>query len=343
MRSFASDNNSSVHPQVMEALAAANTGHAFGYGDDPWTEEATRKVKEQFARPCEPLFVFNGTGSNTMALQMMTRLYHIIFCADTAHIAVDECGAPSKATGCFMRTIPTPDGKLTPQLLQPYMTNFGVEHHSQPGAVYISQCSELGTIYTPDEVRALTTFAHSHGLLVHMDGARISNAAAALGLTLDEVSGACGVDTLTLGGTKNGLMGAECVVIFNAELAKEARYARKQSCQLASKMRYISCQFTAFLTEDLWLKCARHANAMAARLYEALSAMPDVKFTQPVESNQLFFIMPRQKEDKLQEHYHFYFWNEAANEMRLVTSWDTTEEDVERLIEEVEFLMKKVF
>ena len=179
MRSFASDNNSSVHPQVMNALQAANNGHAIGYGDDPWTEEATELVKKQFARPCEALFVFNGTGSNTMALQLMTRPYHIIFCAETGHIAVDECGAPSKGTGCFMRTIPTPDGKLTPELLKPYMTNFGVEHHSQPGAVYISQCSELGTIYKPKELKALCDFAHSHGLLVHMDGARISNAAAA--------------------------------------------------------------------------------------------------------------------------------------------------------------------
>ena len=188
MRSFASDNNSGVHPLVMEALNRANSDHAVGYGDDPWTEEATRKVKEQFTHPCEPLFVFNGTGSNTMALQLMTRPYHVIFCADTAHIAVDECGAPSKATGCFMRTISTPDGKLTPELLKPYMINFGVEHHSQPGAVYISQCTELGTVYTPAEVRALTTFAHEHGLLLHMDGARISNAAAALGVSLDEIS-----------------------------------------------------------------------------------------------------------------------------------------------------------
>lgn len=332
MRSFASDNNSGVHPQVMEALVQANAGHALGYGDDPWTVEATRKVKELFARPCEPLFVFNGTGSNTMALQLMTRPYHIIFCAETAHIAVDECGAPGKATGCFMRTVPTADGKLTPELLEPYMINFGVEHHSQPGAVYISQCSELGTVYKPEEVRALCDFAHGHGLKVHMDGARISNAAAALGVGLDDISGACGIDTLTLGGTKNGLMGAECVVVFNPELMPEARYARKQACQLASKMRYVSCQFTAFLTDGLWLKCARHANAMAAKLYEALNAMPDVKFTQPVESNQLFFIMPREKEDKLQAHYPFYFWNDAANEMRLVTSFDTTEEDVEQLV-----------
>ena len=166
-----------------------------------------------------------------------------------------------------------------------------------------------------------------------MDGARISNAAAALGLSLDEVSGACGVDTLTLGGTKNGLMGAECVVIFNEALIREARYARKQACQLASKMRYLSCQFTAFLTDNLWLESAQHANAMARRLYQALSAMPDVQFTQPVESNQLFFIMSKEKEQKLEEHYHFYFWNEAAGEMRLVTSFDTTEEDVDKLTE----------
>jgi threonine aldolase len=213
------------------------------------------------------------------------------------------------------------------------MINFGVEHHSQPGAVYISQCTELGTIYKPEEVRALCDFAHEHGLLVHMDGARISNAAAALGLSLDEVSGACGVDTLTLGGTKNGLMGAECVVIFNKDLVKEARYARKQACQLASKMRYVSCQFTAFLTDNLWLKCADHANRLAKKLHDALVAMPDVQFTQEMESNQLFFIMPKEKEEKLHEKYYFYYWNEAIGEMRLVTSWDTTEEDVDGLIE----------
>lgn len=333
MRSFASDNNSGVHPLVMEALMKANTGHAVGYGDDPWTKEATEIVKAQFANAYDALFVFNGTGSNTMALQLMTRPYHIIFCAETGHIAVDECGAPSKGTGCFMRTIPTTDGKLTPELLKPYMINFGVEHHSQPGAIYISQCTELGTIYKPEEVRALCDFAHEHGLLVHMDGARISNAAAALGVSLDEVSGACGVDTLTLGGTKNGLMGAECVVIFNPDLVKEARYARKQACQLASKMRYVSCQFTAFLTDNLWLNCANHANHLAQKLHDALAAMPDVKFTQPMESNQLFFIMPKEKEEKLHDKYYFYYWNEAIGEMRLVTSWDTTEEDVDGLID----------
>ena len=333
MRSFASDNNSSVHPEVMQALIDANDGHALGYGDDKWTVEATELVKKQFLRPCEPLFVFNGTGSNTMALQLMTRPYHIIFCAETGHIAVDECGAPGKGTGCFIRTIDTPDGKLTPALLEPYMVNFGVEHHSQPGAIYISQCSELGTIYKPQELRELCDYAHSHGLMVHMDGARIANAAAALGLSIDEVSGACGVDTLTLGGTKNGLMGAECVVIFNPKLVGEGRYTRKQSCQLASKMRYLSAQFKAFLTDALWLRCARHANDMAALLACELGKMSDVAFTQPVESNQLFLTMPIEKSRKLHDKYYFYYWNEPAGEMRLVTSWDTTEEDVRNLID----------
>ncbi len=331
MKSFASDNNSSVHPKVIEAIVKANTGHALGYGNDIWTQEAETKVKELFDRPCEVFFVFNGTGSNTMALQLMTRPYHIIFCAETAHISVDECGAPGKATGCFMRTIATPDGKLTPGLLQPYMTNFGVEHHSQPGAIYLSQCSELGTIYTPEELKSLCNFAHSYGLKIHMDGARIANAAAALDITMEEAS--YGVDTLTLGGTKNGLMGVECVVVFNPALMPEARYIRKQSCQLASKMRYLSCQFTAYLTDNLWLECAGHANTMAARLRDALLTFPDVTFTQKPESNQLFLTMPRYKIDKLLESYYFYFWNEPENEFRLVTSFDTTEEDVDLLIE----------
>lgn len=333
MKSFASDNNSSVHPSVMQALIDANSGHALGYGDDTWTTQATQLVKGLFSRPCEPLFVFNGTGSNTMALQLMTRPYHIIFCAETGHIAVDECGAPGKGTGCYIRTIATTDGKLTPSLLEPYMINFGVEHHSQPGAIYISQCTELGTIYKPQEIRELCNFAHRYGLKVHMDGARIANAAAALGATIDEVSGACGVDTLTLGGTKNGLMGAECVVIFNQELIQEGRYARKQACQLASKMRYLSAQFVAFLTDNLWLQCAQQANKMACILREKLEQIPDVSFTQPVESNQLFLTMPIEKSRKLHDKYYFYYWNEAIGEMRLVTSWDTTEDDIDGLID----------
>lgn len=335
MVSFASDNNSSVHPEVIEALISCNTGHAFGYGDDPWTEDATQCVLSTFPRAKDALFVFNGTGSNTMALQMMTRPYQIIFCATTGHIAVDECGAPTKATGCITREIVTPDGKLTPELLEPYMINFGIEHHSQPGAVYISQCTELGTTYTPDQVRALTDFAHRYGMRVHMDGARLSNAAVYLGLTLDEISGACGIDTLTLGGTKNGLMGAEAVVIFDDSLVREARYHRKQACQLASKMRYVAVQMTAFLSNDLWKRNATHANAMANKLYEGLRELPEVEFAQKLEGNQLFFTMPRSWEKALEELYHFYYWDEASGLMRLVTSWDTEEADVERLLQVV--------
>ena len=238
MRSFASDNNSGVHPLVMEALNRANIDHSLGYGDDKWTEEAVAKIKETFTPNCVPLFVFNGTGSNVVALQLMTRPYHSIFCAETAHIYVDECGSPVKMTGCQIRPIATPDGKLTPKLMQPYLHGFGDQHHSQPRALYISQCTELGTIYTPEELKRLTDFAHLNGMYVHMDGARIANACAALNLSLKELTVDCGVDILSFGGTKNGLMMGECVIVFNKDLQPEARFIRKQSAQLASKMRY---------------------------------------------------------------------------------------------------------
>ena len=227
MRSFASDNNSGVHPLVMEALNRANIDHSLGYGDDKWTEEAVAKIKETFTPNCVPLFVFNGTGSNVVALQLMTRPYHSIFCAETAHIYVDECGSPVKMTGCQIRPIATPDGKLTPELMQPYLHGFGDQHHSQPRALYISQCTELGTIYTPEELKRLTDFAHLNGMYVHMDGARIANACAALNLSLKELTVDCGVDILSFGGTKNGLMMGECVIVFNKDLQSEARFIRK--------------------------------------------------------------------------------------------------------------------
>ena len=332
MRSFASDNNSGVHPLVMEALNRANIDHSLGYGDDKWTEEAVAKIQETFTPNCVPLFVFNGTGSNVVALQLMTRPYHSIFCAETAHIYVDECGSPVKMTGCQIRPIATPDGKLTPELMQSYLHGFGDQHHSQPRALYISQCTELGTIYTPEELKRLTDFAHLNGMYVHMDGARIANACAALNLSLKELTVDCGVDILSFGGTKNGLMMGECVIVFNKDLQPEARFIRKQSAQLASKMRYLSCQFTAYLTDNLWLKNANHANAMAAKLYTELKKLPEVTFTQRAESNQLFLTMPRPVIDRMLESYFFYFWDEEKNEIRLVTSFDTTEEDVDEFI-----------
>ncbi len=333
MRSFASDNNSGVHPRVMEALVAANKDHAVGYGDDPWTEEAVQRIRETFGRECEPFFVFNGTGSNIVALQLATRPYHSIICAETAHIYVDECGAPMKSTGCQFRPVATPDGKLTPERIRPYLHGFGDQHHSQPGVIYISQCTELGTVYTVEEIKALTTLAHEYNMYVHMDGARLANACASAGVSLREMTVDSGVDVLSFGGTKNGLMTGECVVVFAEAMKREARFVRKQSAQLASKMRYLSCQFTTYLTRDLWLENARHANEMAILLYQALKDYPGVTFTQKVESNQLFLTMPRAVADKLLEKYFFYFWNEKACEIRLVTSFDTTQEDIDSFIE----------
>lgn len=332
MRSFASDNNSGVHPSVMEALHCANRDHALGYGDDCWTKEAIRKIRETFTPDCETLFVFNGTGSNVVALQLMTRPYHLIICAETAHIYVDECGSPVKMAGCQIRPVATSDGKLTPELIMPYLHGFGDQHHSQPGAIYLSQCTELGTIYTPEELKAITVLAHQHGMRVHMDGARIANACAALNVSLKELTVDCGIDILSFGGTKNGLMMGECVVVFDEALKAEARFVRKQSAQLASKMRYLSCQFTAYLTENLWLKNATHANTMAHKLYEALQPLPGVRFTQKAESNQLFLTMPRAVINRMLQDYFFYFWNEANDEIRLVTSFDTTEEDIEQFL-----------
>lgn len=332
MRSFASDNNSGVHPLIMEALNRTNRDHALGYGDDVWTREAVQKIKETFTPDCEPIFVFNGTGSNVVALQLMTRPYHSILCAETAHIYVDECGSPVKMTGCQIRPIATPDGKLTPELIQPYLHGFGDQHHSQPRAIYLSQCTELGTVYTSEELKSLTALAHQYGMYVHMDGARIANACAALHLSLKEMTVDCGIDVLSFGGTKNGLMMGECVIVFNEALQSEARFVRKQSAQLASKMRYLSCQFTAYLTDELWSRNATHANAMALKLAEALKDFPGVCFTQKVESNQLFLTMPRSVIDRMLQSYFFYFWNEAADEIRLVTSFDTTEEDIDEFI-----------
>lgn len=274
-----------------------------------------------------------------MALQLCTRPYNSIICAETAHIYVDECGAPARMTGCQIRPIATPDGKLTPDLVRPYLCHFGEQHHSQPGAIYVSQCSELGTVYKPDELRALTDLAHRHGMYVHMDGARLANACAALNLGFRELTMDCGIDILSFGGTKNGLMLGESVVVFNPALKKEAYFVRKQSAQLASKLRYLSCQFTAYLTDSLWLKNAAHANRMAKILYDGLKELPGAHFTQKVESNQLFLTMPRPVIDELLKDYFFYFWDEAIHEIRFVTSFDTTEEDIEQLLQSVKRLL----
>lgn len=328
MRSFASDNNSGVHPLVMDAILKANDNHAVGYGDDPWTAAAVDKIKEVFGESASPFFVFNGTGANTVALQAVTRSFNSVLCAETAHIFVDECGAPARMTGCALQPIATPDGKLTPELIKPYLHNFGVCHHSQPKAVYISEVTELGTVYTVEEIRAIADLLHSYQMYLHMDGARLANACAYLNCSMREVTVDAGVDILSFGGTKNGMMMGESVISFRPEITENLIYFRKQSAQLASKLRYLSVQFIPYLENDLWLENARNANRYAARLAEALSRYPEIHFTQKVQSNQLFFTLPEAPLKRLQEKHFFYMWNEAINEARLVTSWDTTEEDI---------------
>lgn len=328
MRSFASDNNSGVHPLVMDAVIKANENHAVGYGDDPWTAAAVTKIKEIFGEKSSPFFVFNGTGANSVALQAVTRSFNSILCAETAHINVDECGAPGRMTGCAIVTIPTPDGKLTPELIKPHLHNFGVCHHSQPKVVYISQVTELGTVYTIEEVKAIADLLHAHNMYLHMDGARLANACAFLNCSMKQVTVDAGVDVLSFGGTKNGMMMGEAVVAFSPDIAENLMYFRKQSAQLASKLRYLSAQFIPYLENNLWLENAMRANLAATKLADIMKQYPQICFTQKIESNALFFTIPTEALRKLQEEYFFYMWNEEQNEARLVTSWDTTGEDI---------------
>ncbi len=332
MRSFASDNNSGVHPLILKAIEQANQDHAIGYGDDKWTQAATDKIMEVFGSSAEPFFLFNGTGANSVAIQSTTKPYNSIICATTAHIYVDECGAPQRMSGCAVVAIECPDGKLTPELIAPHLINFGVCHHSQPGVVYISQVSEMGTIYTPEEVRAIADLIHPYGLYLHMDGARLANAVAYLGCSMREATIDAGVDILSFGGTKNGMMMGEAVISFREELSKDIIFIRKQSAQLASKLRYLTAQFIPYFEGDLWLECAQRANSAAQRLREAISHYPQVKFTQAPQANQLFFTLPREAIDALIKEHFFYIWSEARNEIRLVTSWDTTDDDISALI-----------
>lgn len=342
MKSFASDNNSGVHPVVLEFISNANAEHAVAYGDDKWTIEAENVLKSIFGEDIQPYFVFNGTGANVISLQAVTRPFHSIICASTAHILVDECGAPVKMTSCTLREVNTPDGKLTPGLIKPLLHGFGDQHHSQPKVIYISQVTELGTVYTPEELKAICELAHKHDMYVHMDGARLANACAALGLGMKELSRDCGIDILSLGGTKNGMLMGEAVIAFRPELQQYLKFYRKQSAQLCSKMRYLSCQFSAYFRDDLWLKNATHANAMAECLKEKIQTIPCLKLTQKVESNALFLTMPKEYIVELQKEYFFYVWNEAQNEVRWVTSWDTTYEDIDEFVKKIVSLQPQI-
>jgi threonine aldolase len=328
-RGFASDNNAGVDPAIMKAMSAVNEGHVIAYGDDPYTEKAVSRMKEIFGSDTEIFLVFIGTAANVLGLSAATNSYHAVICPDTAHIHVDECGAPEKFSGCKLLTVSTPDGKLTVDGIRRHMHGIGFEHHVQPRIVSITQSTELGTVYSIREIREIAAYAHENNMLLHMDGARISNAAVALDCDFYEMTGGAGVDILSFGGTKNGMMYGEAVVFFDPELGSDFKYRRKQGMQLASKMRYIAAQFDAFLDNELWKKNAQHANRMARMLYEAVRKIEGVEITQKVESNAVFARIPATVVSKLQEEYFFYVWDEETWEVRWMCSFDTTQEDIE--------------
>src|ERR1700681_1987155 len=315
-RSFASDNNAVVHPEVLEAIGRANQGHVVGYGDDPQTESAVGKFREQFGSDVEVFFVFNGTAANVLSLQALTRPFHAVLCPELSHIYTDECGAPEKFTGCKLVPLAAPVGKLTVETVAHAYHGIGDQHHVQPRVISITQSTEMGTVYKPGEVETLAQFAHERNMFLHMDGARISNAAAALGLTLREATRDLGVDVLSFGGTKNGAMGAEAVVFFNKKFSRDFLYLRKQGMQLASKMRFISAQLEALLSNNLWRTNAQHANRMAELLQKEVSKIPQVKIVYKVEANGVFAQVPRQAIAKLQKRYFFYVWDESRSVVR---------------------------
>ena len=331
-RSFASDNNAGVHPEILEAIARANDGHVVAYGDDPYTEHAIEIFRKHFGKTVEVFFVFGGTGANVLGLKAATQPYHAIVCAETAHINVDECGAPERFTGCKLLSVPTPDGKVRAEQVKPFLEHIGFEHHVQARVISISQATEMGTLYTPSELKALANFAHKNGMLLHMDGARIANAAVGLNTTFKKLTADVGVDILSFGGAKNGMMFGEAVVFFDPKLATGFKYVRKQGTHLPSKMRFISAQFAALLEKDLWRRNAAHANRMALSLAAELAQVPQIKLSQKVESNGVFAIVPKKYIAALQKQYFFYVWNEATSEVRFMTSFDTTEDDIRNFV-----------
>jgi len=328
MKTFASDNWSGVHPDVMAALASANKEHAPAYGNGGITAAAIERIRQHFGKKTDVCFVFGGTGANVTALASITRPYNSIICADVAHINVHEAGATEHFAGCKLISLPTKDGKITVEQIEEKLGVLGDAHSAQPSVVSLTQATDYGTVYTLDEIRKITSFAHSNGLLVHMDGARISNAAVSLGKTLKEITVDAGVDVLSLGMTKNGAMMAEAVLFFNPELGQDFKHVRMNGMQLASKMRFMAVQFDAMLTNDLWKRNATNANNMAKLLAEKASKVQGVSITQKVEANEVFAIMPKHAIALVQKQFPFYVWNEKTSEVRWIASFDTIEKDV---------------
>ncbi|WP_305908170.1 low specificity L-threonine aldolase [Methylomarinum sp. Ch1-1] len=332
-RHFISDNASGIHPQVLQAIAAANTGHQPAYGQDDMTIRAEDLFRRHFGADTICFFTLTGTAANIIALQSVVHSFEAIICADCAHLHRDECGAPEKFMGCKLLTAATDNGKITPATITPLLRDTHIIHRAQPKVVSLAQCTEWGTVYTPEELKTLSDFCHEHRLLLHMDGARLSNAAAALELSLKEITTDCGVDMLSFGGSKNGLMNAEAVLFFDPELATHTAFYRKQAMQLAAKMRFIAAQFVALLDGDLWRDNAAHANQMARLLAKEIGN--DVEIVMPVTTNAIFARIPADCVEPLQQHYQFSLWNSHESIVRWMTSFDTSEHDVRTFAESI--------
>ena len=331
-RGFGSDNHSGISPEVIVAITKANSEHALAYGDDEYTQRLERLVKDTFGEQARVYLVFNGTGANVLSIDAMCRSHEAVVCAETAHINVDECGAPQRVVGCRLLTVDTPDGKLTPALVKTRLHGFGFEHHSQPKAISISQPTELGTLYTKEEIKVLADLAHSYNMYLHVDGARLANAAVALGCSFKEMTTDLGVDALSFGGTKNGLLMGESCVLLNPALDVDMKYRRKQMTQLASKMRFMAAQMICYLESGIWRQNAEHSNAMAQLLRREVEKVEGVKIMYPVQVNSVFAQLPTAVWHRLQERYFFYDWDEAADVVRWMCSFDTTEEDIHAFV-----------
>ncbi len=338
LRGFASDNYAGVHPEVLDAIAAANDGHQIAYGEDVYTARLHEVFAEHFGAQAQTFPVFNGTGANVVGLQSMLPRWGAVVCTQTAHIHTDEGGAPEKVGGIKLLPVETPDGKLTPELIDREAWGWGDEHRAQPLVVSITQTTELGTAYSVDEVRAIADHVHGLGMRLHMDGARIANAAATLGVPLRAFTTDAGVDVLSFGGTKNGMLYGEAIVVLDPAASEGLPYLRKTNMQLSSKMRFVSAQLIAMLTDDLYLRSARHANAMAARLRAALEqaiadgSVQGVAFSQATQANGVFATLPAGVADRLRQHFRFYDWDAARNEVRWMCSYDTTEQDIDAFV-----------
>lgn len=337
-RGFASDNYAGTHPEVLLAITAANVGHAPAYGTDPWTARFAEITRELFGAEAQAFPVFNGTGANVLSLQAALPRWGAVVCAQSAHINSDEGGAPEKVAGLKLLSVPTTDGKLTPELIDREAWGWGDEHRAQPLAVSISQSTEVGTAYSPDEIRALADHAHARGMVLHMDGSRLGNAAAHLGTSLAELTSAAGVDVLSLGGTKNGLLGAEAVVALRPESVPGLSYLRKLNMQLGSKMRFVSAQLSALYEGELWLRSAQHANSMAARLRSGLDALiqegrgEGISLPYATQSNVVFARFPESTKQRAHDAFHFYDWPGDPTLVRLMCAFDTTRDDVDALL-----------